>query len=151
VREAGFDVVLSPLAASNVLGRRTLRQALARQIRWGQIRLTFSFATYTGELLLNPLAIALAALATSLALAPGLVPTTAALALFAVLLRIFQTALLGRATRTRPALALVPLKDLLQLGTHLVPYLSREVVWQGRRAKLGKGTLLLPPKVSQAA
>ena len=39
--------------------------------------------------------------------------------------------------------ALLSPKDVLQLWTQLVPFASKEVVWQGHRARIGKGTVLL--------
>lgn len=41
------------------------------------------------------------------------------------------------------ALLAVPLKDVLQLATQAVPFVSREVVWHGHKARIGKGTTLL--------
>lgn len=144
VREAGYDVVLSPVLARNVLGKRGVRQALSRQVRWGQIRYAFSKATYAGEVLLNPLGLALIGVFAAGCLAPRLLGTALALAGISALLRILQAALLGRATGTRPSLALVPVKDLLQIAAHLAPFVARDVTWQGKRSRLGKGTLLLP-------
>ena len=37
----------------------------------------------------------------------------------------------------------MPLKDLLQLFTQAIPLVSKEVVWHGHRARLGKGTVLV--------
>jgi len=47
---------------------------------------------------------------------------------------------------TAGQLLLLPLKDVLQLATQLVPYVSRKVDWQGHRARLGPGTLLMPSR-----
>jgi ceramide glucosyltransferase len=154
VQDAGFTVALSPVVVRNVTTHRPLGRALARQARWGKIRFAFSRFTYTGELLLNPFPIALLACAAAAILAPrGLAPA-ALLAGALLLLRLLQGFLLARATRADHTLAqllLVPVKDVLQLVTQAVPYFSKEVDWQGHRARLGPGTLLLPSRHAAAA
>jgi ceramide glucosyltransferase len=157
VRDAGFRVVLSPVVVSNVIERRTLARALDRQVRWGKIRYAFSKALFAGEVLLNPFPVAL--LATFLALAgssPWAGPL-ASLALVAALARALQASLLGRlcGIRLRPVdLLAMPLKDLLQLATQAVPFVSKEVVWHGHRARIGPGTVLVAverPRLLEAA
>jgi ceramide glucosyltransferase len=154
VRDAGLKVVLSPIVVRNVTTLRPLGRALDRQVRWGKIRFSFSKFTYTSELLLNPFPIALLACAAAPMLAaPAFLPATGlAGALF--LLRLAQGFALARATRADQSLwqlLLVPVKDVLQLVTQAVPYLSKEVDWQGHRARLGPGTLLLPSRHAAAA
>lgn len=145
VRDAGFRVVLSPVVVENVVERRTLARALDRQVRWGKIRYAFSKALFAGEVLLNPFPVALLA---ALLCVPGGSPWAGpltSLAAVTLLLRMLQASLLGRlcGAPLRPVdLLAVPLKDLLQLGTQLVPFVSKEVVWHGHRARIGPGTVL---------
>lgn len=149
VEGAGLKVVLSPVVVRNVTTHRPLRQALARQARWGKIRFSFSKLLYSGELLLNPFPIALLACAAAAFLAPRALPPAAFLAGVTLLLRLAQGMALASATRADHSvrqLLLLPVKDLLQLATQAVPYLSKEVDWQGHRARLGPGTLLLPSR-----
>jgi hypothetical protein len=40
----------------------------------------------------------------------------------------------------------MPAKDVLQLVAQLAPLLSSEVTWNGHRARIGPGTLLLPSR-----
>ncbi|MCU1244476.1 MAG: family glycosyltransferase, partial [Acidobacteria bacterium] len=54
VREAGFEVALSPIVVHNVVIHRTLRRAVDLQVRWTEIRFAFSRPLYAAELLLNP-------------------------------------------------------------------------------------------------
>ncbi len=153
VESAGFGLVLSPIVVRNVTTHRSLGRALARQARWGKIRFAFSKLTYTGELLLNPFPIALLACAAAAPLAPRALPPAALLAGSLVVLRLAQGLALARATRADHApgqLLLLPVKDVLQLVTLAVPYLSREVDWNGHRARLGPGTLLLPSRHAPA-
>jgi ceramide glucosyltransferase len=147
VRNAGFRVVLSPVVVRNVVVDRTLRRALDRQVRWGKIRFAFSAFTYSTEILLNPLAFALASLAAGALFAPELAESLAAFVLAVSFARVLQAGILARLTgarvRTRD-LAFMPIKDLLQLATQAVPYFSRHVSWHGHHTRLGPGTVLLP-------
>jgi len=135
VREAGFDVFLSPVVVRNVVVRRTLRRAIDRQVRWNKIRYAFSRRTYAAELLLFPLPYALIA-----GFAHPLLPLAVAL------LRIAQVALLARAThapqRARE-LACVPIFDLLHFAAQFTPYADDRVTWRGYSTRLGPNTVLL--------
>lgn len=137
VTRAGYQVRLSPVAVRNVVVHRTLRRALDRQIRWNKIRYAFSRATYTAELLLQPLPFAVAA---ALAGASPLLPLAVAL------LRVAQIAASARATGADldiRSLALVPLLDLLQFGAQFVPYADDRVTWRGHTARIGPDTVLI--------
>jgi ceramide glucosyltransferase len=146
VRGAGYRVVLSPIVISNVIERRTLGRALDRQVRWGKIRYAFSKSLFAGELLMNPFPVALAA---ALLAVPGgshwAGPLTS-LAVVGLLLRLLQASLLGRLCGVplrAVELLVMPLKDVLQIATQAVPFVSKEVVWHGHRARIGKGTVLV--------
>jgi ceramide glucosyltransferase len=136
VKEAGYDVVLSPVVVRNIIVRRTLRRALDRQIRWNKIRYAFSRWTYAAELLVNPLPFAvLAAMVGPFAILP-----------LTIILRIAQVAILAAATDARLAwreLLMVPALDLLQFGTQFVPYLDDTVTWRGCRLRVGPNTVLM--------
>lgn len=144
VRNAGFDVVVSPEIARNVVVHRTVRRALDRQIRWNKIRFAFSKWTYSAEFLTNPLPFAIAtavvAGASTHSVAPfALVPIVAGL-------RTLQVAGLAFATRARltPAqLCAVPILDVLQFGAQFVPYFSDRVTWRGYTARIGPSTRLV--------
>ena len=149
VRDAGLKVALSPVVVRNVTTHRPLGRALARQARWGKIRFAFSKLTYTGELLLNPFPIALLACAAAALLAPRALTPAALLAGVLLLLRLAQGFALARATRADHSagqLLLLPVKDVLQLVTQAVPVPLEGGDWQGHRARLGPGTLLLPSR-----
>ncbi len=147
VKAAGFRIALSTVVVRNVTVTRPLGRALDRQARWGKIRYSFSKLTYTGELLLNPLPFSLLACGGT-ALGPsGLPPLPFAAAGAILLLRLAQGFVLARAARAdlAPAqLLLLPVKDVFQLATQVVPYFSREVDWHGHRARVGPLTRLLP-------
>jgi ceramide glucosyltransferase len=133
VREAGFEVALSPVVVRNIVVKRTLKRALDRQIRWNKIRYAFSKPTYATEFLVNPLPFAI------LSFHPWIALAVAAI-------RIAQMALLGYATNaqlTWRELALVPVQDLLQFGAQFVPYFDDTVTWRGYEMRIGPNTELL--------
>ncbi|HEV7768098.1 MAG TPA: glycosyltransferase [Thermoanaerobaculia bacterium] len=132
VKEAGYEVALSPIVVRNVVVDRTVKRALNRQVRWNKIRYAFSHRLYASELLLNPLVFALLASPT--------------VALVVALLRILQIAMLSRATGanlTWRQIALTPVLDVLMLYAWFVPFFSNSVEWRGYRARVGRDTELI--------
>jgi ceramide glucosyltransferase len=139
VKDAGYEVVLSPVVVRNVIVARSLKGAFARQVRWNKIRFSFSHRLYTGELLLNPLVFAAAAAILEperLALFP----------LFVAAARCLQLALLSRATRagmTWKQLAATPILDAMMLAAWFVPFFSNRITWRGYHARIGRGTEMI--------
>ncbi|HEV7243184.1 MAG TPA: glycosyltransferase [Thermoanaerobaculia bacterium] len=135
VREAGFEVALSPVVVRNVVVERSVKRALDRQVRWNKIRYSLSRALYVAELVLNPLPFALAA-----AFFAPAVP------LLVVIARYLQIALLNRALRAGLSwkqLAAMPLLDALMVFAWFAPFFSNEVTWRGYRARIGRGTEII--------
>lgn len=135
VKEAGYEVVLSPVVVRNVVVDRTVQRAVDRQVRWNKIRYAFSHRLYVSELILNPLPFAL--------LTAFVAP---AFPLLVVAARILQLALLNRATRadlTWRQLAAAPLLDAAMLYAWFVPFFSDEVTWRGYRARIGRNTEMI--------
>lgn len=138
VRDAAYDVGLSPVVVRNVVVNRTLRRALDRQIRWNKIRYAFSKRTYASEWLLFPFAFA--------ALAALLHPVAWPLPVAILALRLLQVAMLARVTNAPLGileLLLLPLFDLLHFGAQFVPYFDDRVTWRGHATRLGPNTVLL--------
>lgn len=147
VKAAGYNVALSPVVVRNVIERRTVRRALARQIRWNKIRYAFSPAAYTGEFLVNPIPAALGAALLATVVGPAPLSSAVTFVALSVAMRIMQGALISHALSARMSfgqLGLIPLQDLLQWLAQFVPYASSEVDWRGHRARLGPGTVMLP-------
>lgn len=135
VREAGYEVVLSPVVVRNVVVDRSVRRAAERQVRWNKIRYSFSHAFYGAELILNPLPFAIAA---------AFVEPFLPLAVLGA--RYLQFALLDRSLRaghTWRQLAAVPLLDAVMLYAWFVPFFSNEVTWRGYRARIGRKTEMI--------
>jgi ceramide glucosyltransferase len=139
VREAGYEVVLSPVVIRNVVIDRTAKRAIDRQVRWNKIRYAFSRRLYAAELVLNPLVFAmLAAIAAPARI--GLLPIVVAI------IRILQLALLNRSTAAAlrwHQLVITPLLDLVMFYAWAVPLFSNRVTWRGYEARIGRGTELL--------
>lgn len=138
VRDAGYQLRVSPVVVRNVVVTRSVRRALDRQIRWNKIRFAFSKPGYAAEFLVFPLPYAIAAAALS--------PRGLALLATAVLLRMAQVGVLGWATGARLSLRdviTVPLFDLLHFGVQFAPFLDDRVSWRGYSTRLGPNTTLL--------
>lgn len=146
LKKNGYRICLAPTTVRNFVARKTISAAMDRQVRWNKIRYSFSPAMYTSEILLNPLSCALLAL--FLSLAAGVLETAAAGTLGIIfLLRLVQTSALARLTGARPLFALAiftPLQDLMQFAAYFVPFFSDQINWRGNRARLGRGTIILP-------
>jgi len=139
VKDAGFDVVLSPVVVRNVIVNRDVKRAFDRQVRWNKIRFSFSHGLYAAELALNPLVFAVA---TAL-LDPERLALVPILVAFA---RCLQLSILNRATRaslTWKQILATPLLDLLMLAAWFVPFFSNRITWRGYEARIGRGTEMI--------
>lgn len=142
------EVVVCARPVDNVLGRLSVRDFAARQLRWARIRRHISPAGYTAEILTNPLAAA--------ALLTAVAPGTASAALLAVTVAVLCGAAVAAERRLgvrRPLLhypALVTLRSLLVAAMWPVPFVSSAVVWRGRRFHIGPRTLLEPDAFVEA-
>lgn len=54
-----LPITMSPLVIDNVLGARSFKDFMGRQLRWARLRKSMNFFGYAGEILLNPVFIAL--------------------------------------------------------------------------------------------
>jgi ceramide glucosyltransferase len=143
VARRGLRLELAALPVDNVLGDLDLEAFVARHLRWAKIRLAMNPAGYAGEFLLNPVFLALVALA----LLPGL--AGAALAATTVLVKTILDSSSERAAgHRRPLLltfALVLAKDALIGLLWPVPLVSRRVSWRGNVLRIGRRTRVIRP------
>lgn len=143
MRSLGRGVTVSGLVIDNVLGRRTLRDFLARHLRWCRIRFHISLAGYAGELMLNPVLWGLVGLAVLRT------PLSAGIAAGAWL----AMSLLGWVSERALGVRRFPLvypflelaRSLVTGAVWFVPVFSRTVVWRGDRRRLGARTQLSLP------
>jgi ceramide glucosyltransferase len=137
----GLRVALSSHAVPVIHQRRSLRDFLARHLRWAQMRRRLSTA-FWGEPLLNPVPFLLTAL--GLALALGSAWSWAAAAGIAVKLgadSLLQRQLRGRFLDVRSSAAVL-LKDVLIAGVWGVGAFRRTLTWRGHRLRIGEGSRL---------
>jgi ceramide glucosyltransferase len=140
IRRMGLRTRLCPVPVANVLGRLTFREFVGRHLRWARIRRRMCPAGYAGEILANPVFLAVLG-----ALVAGSLPAVLAAAAL-----LFLSAGLGaRAERAlgirRPLLVYPALELARSLATgllHVVPFLSSRVTWRGNRFHLGPRTEL---------
>jgi ceramide glucosyltransferase len=130
----GRPVTVSGHMIDNILGRRTLKDFVARHLRWARLRRHVNFGGYLAEALLNPVFLALGALVTIRTSDAALV---AALSLAAVsVLNASTDRLLGlkHPAWTYPLLEL--LLSSLRGVLWVVPFFSSTVAWRGNVLKL---------------
>jgi len=140
VARLGMRVDVATRPVDNVLGPLSVRSFLARHLRWARIRRRMNPAGYVGELLLNPVFLALCGALT--------LRTPSALALLAAVLAaksVVNAAAERGAGARRPIVvypALTLVKDVLVGAVWIVPFASSTVTWRGNRFRIGPRTLL---------
>ncbi|HLY11174.1 MAG TPA: ceramide glucosyltransferase [Planctomycetota bacterium] len=131
----GRPVTVSGNLIDNVLGRRTLKEFVGRHLRWARLRRHVSFGGYVGEFLLNPVFVALGALA---AVRTSDAAVVAGLALTGMSVMNASTdRVLGlkRPMWAQPVMELA--LSLLRGVLWIVPFFSSTVVWRGNVLALG--------------
>jgi ceramide glucosyltransferase len=143
----GLPVALSAHVLPVLHRQRSVREFLARHLRWAQMRRHLSPAFF-GEPLLNPLPWLLA-LVGAAAWRGG--ATLAAAGLFAaagVAAKVAADALVAWRLRGRAlapaALAAIPLKDLLIAGVWVAGAFRTTILWRQTRLRIGPGSVLTP-------
>lgn len=139
----GKRVVLGRAVVACISERRSPAAFAARYARWSVMQRQCSgLPAYLGLLLLNPVVLALLALA----VAPSRTALTALVLVFGV--RALADSIAGRLARGRalsPAsLALIPLKELLTAAAWLHGLSSNTIVWRATRLRVGRGSALSP-------
>jgi len=141
MKARGRGVVVSGRLIDNVLGRRTVGAFLDRHERWCRIRRRISLGGYLGEFFVNPVPLALLALALSPAVPMAVVFGSVWLAASAMAASAERRAGVRRPLWHYPPLEL--LRGLLTAAVWFVPFFSGSVNWRGDRLKIGPRTRLL--------
>jgi ceramide glucosyltransferase len=140
VRRMGLATRLCPVPVANVIGRLSFAEFAGRHLRWARIRRRMCPAGYAGEVLANPVFLAVAG-ALTLGTGPAVLAAAGILLLSAAL-----GARAERALGIRRPLWLYPALELARsLATgllHVVPFFSTRVTWRGNRFRLGPRTEL---------
>lgn len=144
----GLRVAVAREVIENRLGELSVGDAVARHLRWARIRRTMDPVAYAGEVLLSPVAIALAgavALATPSACALLAASVSLKLALDAAAV----TGVGGRVHASLPFVSIV--RDLGAAALWPAAWLGRSVSWRGRSLRIGSRSLLEPVAADAAA
>lgn len=140
VTRRGHRVALSSQPVDNITGAPTLREVAARYLRWAKIRRHIAPAGFTGEILLNPVAVA--------AVGAVVVRSEAAVAAFLVAwalslgLAALAEGAVGVRRSWRARAVLVLLADLLGTVVWPLAMVSRTVNWRGKALRIGRRTRL---------
>jgi len=142
VARLGERLALAHAPVENVLGPLSVRDFLARHLRWARIRRHVAPAGYAAEALLNPLLLALLG-AAWLADLSGLVLVFGTIAAKACL-DAWVERTTGAARRGWHYLPLGVVKDLLLAAAWPVPFLGSTVSWRGNRLRITRRSRLVP-------
>jgi ceramide glucosyltransferase len=140
-RELGKRVALASRAVACVSRDRSLGDVLRRYRRWSVMqRFAVGNAVYAAQLVLHPVALALAAAAVHPSCA------TAGFAAFALVLRVIMDVRAGQALRpgglSGLAMAMVPVRDAVALAAWAWGLVASTVEWRGKLYAVRPGTRL---------
>ena len=138
----GLRIAVARTVIDNRLGALSLRDAASRHLRWARIRRAMNPAAFAAEILLSPVAVALAG---ALALrTPAAFALLAAAAALKVALDGAALASLGSSIDVSlPAVSM--LRDLGAAALWPAAWVGRSVTWRGRPLRIGARTLLESP------
>jgi ceramide glucosyltransferase len=143
--ELGKRVAMAHRPVANISVDRNVRDFFARYRRWSVIhRQAIGGWVYAGQLLLNPVAVALLAFAA----APGR-GAAEALGTVVVLKAGYDVAALRLLRGRAPLIAFAasPLKDAILAAAWMHGLVARTVLWRGNRLRVLPGTRLAPPSL----
>ena len=141
IAKLGKRVVVADVVIDNVLGATGFKGFLARHSRWALIRRHIAPAGYVGELLLNPVGVALIGLAVTwsinalLVLAGALVARTLVDWSYEALLKVKRNPLIYPFA--------VLLRDVLILAAWPRPLFQNSIHWRGDRVRIRRRSELL--------
>jgi ceramide glucosyltransferase len=144
--ELGKRVAMAHRPVANISIDRNVRDFFARYRRWSVIhRQAIGGWVYAGQLLLNPVAVALLAFVA----APGR-GAAEALGTVVVLKAGYDVAALRLMRGRAPLIAFAasPLKDAILAAAWMHGLVARTVLWRGNRLRVLPGTRLAPPSLS---
>ncbi|MFZ1684972.1 MAG: glycosyltransferase [Candidatus Zixiibacteriota bacterium] len=141
VRGLGLKTATSMDAIDNVNDTWSVRDFFNRHYRWGLMRRQLNIGHYTGEILSNPIFLALAAVAASpSALTASLLGLVCA---SKVALDLMTIRSVGGEVKVSSAF-LLPLKDLVIATVWWKPFFTNRVSWRGNQFRIGAMTRISP-------
>ncbi len=147
VRGAGFEVYLSEHVVETVMGHAGVLPMLRHQLRWARATRASRPRGHLGLLVTHGTSWALLALLLGQTRAPGLLLPLLAIVGQCLVVWVVGVRLLGDRV-LRGSFWLLPVRDLLGLGTWCASLLGRDLEWRGRHYRLardGKLVVEVPP------
>jgi len=145
-QDSGFKVDTNYIWIKNISEQTSLKTFFKRMVRWARMRSKLNRPAYLAELLLNPVVIALAAMA---AFGAPFLKLALAVAAGKIILEYLNFLAVDSPDRKRlvnhlsfPAMVIA--KDLLLSAVFLLPFFSNTVDWRGHHFKIGKNSLITP-------
>jgi ceramide glucosyltransferase len=143
----GLPVALSAHVLPVLHRQRSVREFLARHLRWAQMRRRLTPAFF-GEPLLNPLPWMLALVGGAAWRGGAALAAAGLFAAAGLAAKVAADGLLAWRLRGRPlgpgALAAIPLKDLLIAGVWMAGAFRTTILWRETRLRVGPGSVLTP-------
>jgi ceramide glucosyltransferase len=139
VREAGLNVVVSPMLVAHAFEERSLHEMVRHELRWARTIFTVDPVGYIGSGLTHALPLALIGAALR-----GFDGLGVAAILCALACRLFLKYRLTRQFELPdPSYALLFVRDILSFAIYLASFSSTKVAWRGQDFAVGRdGTLL---------
>jgi ceramide glucosyltransferase len=139
VREAGLNVVVSPMLVAHAFEERSLHEVVRHELRWARTIFTVDPVGYIGSGLTHALPLALIGAALR-----GFDGLGVAAILCALACRLFLKYRLTRQFELPdPSYALLFVRDILSFAIYLASFWSTRVAWRGQDFAVGRdGTLL---------
>ncbi len=137
---AGYGVIISRFVVEHRIGSQTLRANLAHRLRWNRSTRLSRKLGYVGQVLANPLPLALFLVALQPRFWPVLIITALLRAWTA-----FEIAVLTLHDQPRLRLwLLLPLQDLLSFALWFAGFFGHTICWRGRHYRLFRDGRLEP-------
>jgi ceramide glucosyltransferase len=139
VREAGLNVVVSPMLVAHAFEERSLHEMVRHELRWARTIFTVDPVGYIGSGLTHALPLALIGAALR-----GFDGLGVAAILCALACRLFLKYRLTRQFELPdPSYALLCVRDIVSFAVYLASFSSTKVAWRGQDFAVGRdGTLL---------
>jgi ceramide glucosyltransferase len=139
VREAGLNVVVSPMLVAHAFEETSLHEMVRHELRWARTIFAVDPVGYIGSGLTHALPLALIGAALR-----GFDGLGVAAVLCALAFRLFLKYRLTRQFELRdPSYALLFVRDILSFAIYLASFSSTKVAWRGQDFAVGRdGTLL---------
>jgi ceramide glucosyltransferase len=138
VRARGLAVIIPPMTVAHACAEAGWGDLLAHELRWARTIRSVEGPGFAGSLVTHALPLALAA-----AICLDFTPAVVGLVFAAWGVRTAEKLAIDAATGARAGpWWLLPARDVLSFAVFLLSFLGDEVVWQGRRFKVGRKGVL---------